>query len=258
MDDNTPPVDSIHPSQDKWAWSFWPTVGFGLAVGGAYLLVGLLVGLVFAVITFVSHPHITMSSLMSMFNDRMGLLLSVEGFFTVLVCLPLMAVFIRARKGVSVARYLGFNQIKWRTLVVVLAVSAGFLVLSGAVGTVFKVQESQFDVTLYRSSVFPPLLWLELVVLAPLFEETFFRGFLLEGFRQSRMGPVWAVVLTALAWSSLHVQYDLYGIATIFLFGLVLGFVRLKTRSLWSTLTMHAFWNLIAAVQIAIQVGAIK
>lgn len=258
MNQNMPPGDAGPSRQEKWAWDFWPTVGFGLAVGGAYLLVGLLVGLVFALIAFTSHSHTTVSALMSMFNDKMGFLLSIEGFFTVLVCIPLMAVFIRARKSISVAKYLGFNRIGWKTLLVVLAVSAGFLVLSGVIGSVFKLQESQFDISIYNTSVFPPLLWLELVVFAPLFEETLFRGFLLEGFRQSRIGPVWAVVLTALAWSSLHVQYNLYGIATIFVFGLVLGFVRLKTHSLWSTLAMHGLWNLIAAIQIAVQVGAIR
>jgi hypothetical protein len=63
------------------------------------------------------------------------------------------------------------------------------------------------------------------------------------------------VVLMALVWSSLHIQYDAYGMASIFVLGLVLGTVRIKTGSLWGPLLMHALWNLAATVQIATQIG---
>ena len=90
-----------------------------------------------------------------------------------------------------------------------------------------------------------------------MFEETFFRGFLFEGFRHSRIGIAGTIVLTALIWALFHVQYGIYEIVTIFVMGIILGIVRLDTRSLWSTLLMHAFSNLIATLEIAINVNAL-
>jgi len=69
---------------------------------------------------------------------------------------------------------------------------------------------------------------------------------------QSRIGVVGAIGLTAFFWAILHVQYGVYEIATIFLLGIVLGIMRFKTGSLWSPLLMHAFFNLIATLQVAL------
>lgn len=96
-----------------------------------------------------------------------------------------------------------------------------------------------------------------MVIFAPIFEEVLFRGFLFEGFRQSKLGPIGAIGLTALGWSLLHIQYGFYGIATIFVLGIVLGIVRIKTDSLWSPLIMHAFNNLVAMILVALSVSGL-
>ncbi|MFC2122910.1 CPBP family intramembrane glutamic endopeptidase, partial [Bacteroidota bacterium] len=61
-----------------------------------------------------------------------------------------------------------------------------------------------------------------------------------------------AIFLTALVWALIHVQYGAYEIAIIFIMGIMFGIVRLRTRSLWSTLLMHAFNNFIAMLQLAL------
>jgi len=96
---------------------------------------------------------------------------------------------------------------------------------------------------------------LALLVAAPIFEELFFRGFLLSGFSRTFLQPGGAVVVTSLAWSSIHVQYDVYGILTIFASGVILGFARLKTNSTLTTIIMHALMNLIATVETIIYVS---
>ncbi|MFC1958097.1 lysostaphin resistance A-like protein [Chloroflexota bacterium] len=112
-------------------------------------------------------------------------------------------------------------------------------------------------VNVYNTSVWPPLLWAALIIFAPAFEETFFRGFLFEGFRQSRIGIIGTIGLTALTWAALHMQYDIYGIVTIFIMGVLLGIVRLKTDSLWSPLLIHAFFNFVATLQVAINMNSL-
>ena len=62
-------------------------------------------------------------------------------------------------------------------------------------------------VDLYRRAWLPGLL-LALVVLAPVGEETLFRGFLYKGIAASRAGPIVAIIVSAIAWAPLHIQYE--------------------------------------------------
>jgi membrane protease YdiL (CAAX protease family) len=63
------------------------------------------------------------------------------------------------------------------------------------------------------------------------------------------------VVLTSLVWTALHVGYSLYSLGAIFVFGIILGFVRYRTGSLWSTVIMHAFYNAVGVSLIALNLG---
>jgi membrane protease YdiL (CAAX protease family) len=103
----------------------------------------------------------------------------------------------------------------------------------------------------YQSAGFAPLLWLALVVAAPLAEEVFFRGFLFQGVRHTRLGASGAVLFTSFAWALVHVQYDSYEISTVFVLGLILGVARLRTNSLYTTIAMHALVNLLATLEVA-------
>jgi membrane protease YdiL (CAAX protease family) len=98
----------------------------------------------------------------------------------------------------------------------------------------------------------PFWLLVALLVAAPLFEETFFRGFLFAGLQPSFIGPVGTVVLTSVGWGLLHTQYDAFDVATIIGFGLLLGWARLRSRSLLVPLGIHALTNLVAVVEAAI------
>src|SRR5215510_3002362 len=96
-----------------------------------------------------------------------------------------------------------------------------------------------------------PLLpfWFALVVAAPLFEEAFFRGFLLKGLESSFAGPIGAVIVTAGLWAAIHIQYDAPEIAIIFCVGLLFGTARIFTGSLLVPIGLHAITNLAATIQ---------
>ncbi len=100
-----------------------------------------------------------------------------------------------------------------------------------------------------RASGTVVILILALVVAAPLMEEFLFRGFLLPGYAASRLGPVGAVVLTSLAWASMHVQYEIFFVAQIFILGCVFGWLRLRSGSTILTLMLHATVNTVALLQ---------
>jgi CAAX protease family protein len=105
------------------------------------------------------------------------------------------------------------------------------------------------------SAANPIFLFVALTLFAPLFEEVFFRGFLYSGLEAIGARGWVPVVTTAALWSVLHVQYDLYGIVSIFVMGLLLGAARRSTDSILPCLAMHCAGNAIAYVETAYRAG---
>jgi hypothetical protein len=60
---------------------------------------------------------------------------------------------------------------------------------------------------------------------------------------QPRLG----LALTALLFAALHVQYSWTGMATIVVFGLALGFVRMRSNTT-TAIAIHALYDIIAAL----------
>jgi len=97
-----------------------------------------------------------------------------------------------------------------------------------------------------RSSML--MLLLTAVLLAPVFEEVLFRGFLLQGFLlwapKSRFA---CMLLTSLLFAALHTQYVHWEtIAVLTLFSLLLCYARLRSNSLALPIFLHTLNNLIA------------
>lgn len=80
-------------------------------------------------------------------------------------------------------------------------------------------------------------------VLAPLGEETLFRGVLLTGLMQ-RIGAGWAVLASALAFGLFHV--DVYDLPFLTAAGIILALTYLWRRTLWASITAHATANFIS------------
>ena len=83
------------------------------------------------------------------------------------------------------------------------------------------------------------------VVWAPFAEELFFRGFILSALA-SMIGPLRAAVVTAALFAGAHVFIST--MIPIFLLGLVLAWLYLRTRSLLQAYLAHAAWNLLVTL----------
>ena len=234
-------------------WGFWPTFGFGFIIGIVALFVQGIIVAAFVAANFMSDPDaFTLESVNDLATN--GLLLSIATIVSSIICVGLVILIIKMRKNTAIATYLDLNPIGWKTILILLVVSIAFIVLSSLAANYAGVPDtSDFQIDMYRTSVWPVLLWIAVVIFAPLFEEVLFRGFLFQGFQHSRVGVIGAIILTALPWALLHVQYELFHIGTIFVLGLIFGFTRYKTKSLWSTLYMHTFNNLAAMILTALQ-----
>lgn len=85
-------------------------------------------------------------------------------------------------------------------------------------------------------------------VLAPMIEETLFRGIIFGGLK-SYFGKWTAAVISAALFSGLHLQ--LIGFLPRFILGLILVHLYDKYRSLYPSMAFHALNNLVAAVLMA-------
>jgi membrane protease YdiL (CAAX protease family) len=84
-----------------------------------------------------------------------------------------------------------------------------------------------------------PLL-LNVVLLAPLFEEFLFRGFLLSQFRR-HAGESGAVMLSALMFGAMHMSPD--ALLPLTGLGVILAIVARASGGLWAPVLLHSLWN---------------
>ena len=88
------------------------------------------------------------------------------------------------------------------------------------------------------------------VVIAPLVEEIFFRGFMYQAFRKTM--PVWpAAILASLVFGIAHIEPSI--IIPIAIVGMILLGIYRWTGNLWSSIITHAGYNAIAVTALAVQ-----
>jgi CAAX protease family protein len=235
-------------------WGIWATLGFSLIIVAAFLLVQVLVSSILVAVELKRNPALDVEAYGQALASN-GLLLALATIGGMLTTVALVGLFVRLRKDVSISRYLHLHPVEPTILVRWLGIMLALALLWDAVTYLFgRSVIPDFMLAAYRSAGFAPLFWLALVAAAPLAEEVFFRGFLFEGIRHTRLGGSGAVLLTSLAWALVHVQYDSYEISTVFVLGLILALARLRTNSLYTTIAMHALINLVATSEVAVYV----
>ncbi|MFO7774892.1 MAG: CPBP family intramembrane glutamic endopeptidase [Candidatus Hydrogenedentota bacterium] len=124
---------------------------------------------------------------------------------------------------------------------------------AAALGLVILGQPVVLDwvISVYETATWMPYFVVALCVLAPIYEELFFRGFLLRGLEQSRLGATGGIVVSSALWAAIHLQYPLQGVVIIFIMGLFLGVAWVKTRSLGLVILLHGAANALTLMQIA-------
>lgn len=248
----TPMPQGAEPKAGRAVLGPWTTFFFSVVtlVVFAVLQVAVFVG--FVMVRYAGDPAFDLDSFMTeAIYD--GFVLAVSTLVTGTLCTGLILLYIRYGSRSSIKEYLALKPVAWKTVGFWFAVMALFVLLSdGLTYLLDRPVTPDFMVRTFATAGFLPLFLLALVVLGPLFEEVLFRGFMFAGLRHSRLGDPGAILITAALWAAIHLQYDLYGIATIFVMGIVLGVVRMKTGSLYLTFALHAAINLLAVTQVVL------
>ncbi|HWB08188.1 MAG TPA: CPBP family intramembrane glutamic endopeptidase [Pirellulales bacterium] len=242
------------PTPAEPRWGFWATAGFSLVVVAVFVGLQTAAAIGFVVVQIAVSGQIPNEAEAASLGSN-GLLLSLATLISMPASLALVCLFAKIKRGATVRGYLGLRGVTFHVglawLGIMLLYAAAVDGLTYALG---RPIVPEFMVSAYGSAGFLPLLWIALVILAPLFEEIFFRGFMLEGLRHTRLGAIGAVMLTAIAWAEIHLQYDAYQIGVIFVGGLLLGAARIRTGSVLLAMGMHSLQNIIATTEAAVYV----
>ena len=252
-----PSSDDMRDDMSAKPWGLWATLGFSAIVLALYAVLQILVATVFASFAKAEHPELDLEVYAKSLSSN-GFCIAVMAVVSGLICTPLTLLFTKLRKTISVKNYIGFKEPLKREWVQWLLILAAFLFLSDGVSLLLHQPiVPPFMVDAYKTASSLPALLFAIVVVAPIFEEIFFRGFLFQGIRYSRLGPIGAIGITSLVWAVMHLQYDVYGMATVFALGLLFAMARLKTDSIHLLMVMHSFVGLVATLETVLYVHSL-
>jgi uncharacterized protein len=241
-----PPVITPAPRPPK-IWKFW-----GTALWGLFVFAAMFAGQIAVVAFFMVSQGgpIDMATMIHVVSRGLTISLSV------IMGLPavVLALWIAIRPTrTPMADYLALRWTSWKSLLLgaaaLIALVAAWELLSRALGR--EVQPG-FMGDVLKSAQADGAVWLLLIAFgvgAPVSEELFARGFLYRGWSESSLRVPGAIVLSSLAWTALHLQYDWFFFGEIFSIGLLFGYLRYRTNSIWLTIVLHGLNNLAATVQ---------
>jgi uncharacterized protein len=228
---NIPPVDgSLSPQTGitpSLPWSLGDTwIGLGLLV---------LIEAVILILVLVFKP------------------LNIYGTFTAVVlemAYVIPAVVILAVRGAS-WKFFGFHKFDVSSLGLGcgLVVASYFISLINNIAFHFLGQKLQVDLLLHLMGSLQNPYWLvfSAVIVAPLVEECFFRGFLFAGFRQA-YGWNRAALLSSLVFAIGHME--LAALIPTFLLGYIFSYIYHRSNSIWPGVILHFLVNAFGMIAI--------
>ncbi len=236
-------------------WGPWATAGWTVLI-----IVGIFVVQIIQLIVFLSIDMARTGQLVLRPTIEQATALEQSGVF-IAVLIPLSAIFvilaiwllIRLRRGLPLREYLALRRatlgqfIRWTLLLL-----AVMLLMGWVMSLLGRDELPESNLNWWRTAGWAlPLLVLSIVVIAPIYEELLFRGFIFKGLEHSRLGADGAIIISALSWTLIHFQYDRpEHLVYIFMIGLVIGYSRARSGSIYVPIALHVFNNLLVVVQL--------
>ncbi len=242
------PALGIHAGAGPWG--FWGSLGWGLFA----VLTGFMGAMAWTVIWMLRHQ-------LRIPDAEDATYATVAGIVASVAPVVVLAVAAKIRKW-HLRDYFALDAAGCRDLVLGAACLAGLIVAFGVIPSLLGIDDGTSKVVeAYRQAQLAgvlPLLWLAMVVVAPITEELLFRGFLHRGWSPSWLGTSGTIVLTSALWALLHQQYGWLGILFIFVMGLLFGWLRQRSGTTTVTIVLHALNNLFAMTIVALQLDWLR
>jgi hypothetical protein len=234
-------------------WGPWATIAWTILIVILFVVTQSLVVIVFIVMAAMGNESSDRIAQMARSLAMNGLVLSVATFSTTLICSAAIVGIVKLKRGSKLTHYLGLIRPNGGQLLRWAVVTMGFCVTFNLISSLLKRPiRPEYMTKLYTSIGSPWILWLAVIVAGPLFEELFFRGFVIKGLAESRLRWQGAVLISSGLWSLIHLQYSGYELVWVFLLGLILGVARVKTGSTLLTFLLHSLVNLAATIEVAV------
>lgn len=254
------PTGDVRP-KFPWQSAFWPTFGIAMVSILVQIVAAVVISLVFLAPMLLPGVKSLVAAHKEVFDALMQTVVYCGSFGLVIY------LFSRLFPGISIIKLIGAHPGNLKNGKV--AKYVGIAVV-GYIGAILLVSFAYKYLPLpppyspagdYASNLQTPLAMvlfaLQACVLAPLFEEVFFRGFLLNVFRAgiansaaSKIGMVACNVLAILLSSAIFAgaHGTLSGFVGLFIIGCVLAEVYRSTGSLYTSMIMHMMVNLGATI----------
>lgn len=243
-----PPLPNLPPSSSVWnGWMsllWWVVIFFGFITIQSLIFV-------FGAISILNEKHPEGYNVLQMANNPDSELYQLQtngdliGWVSIgsgILCTFLILLFIRLKKGEPWRTYLNLNKVKPLHWILWIGGTVAFGALMELVTASSDAFETSFMSDVYSTSTMLPLLYLGVGIIGPIFEEVWFRGFFFKGLSHS-WGPHAAVLITSLIFTFIHMQYSLEVLLLLFPMGLLLGYARHYTGSLWVPIVIHILNN---------------
>lgn len=148
---------------------------------------------------------------------------------------------------------LRIKKVPFSTIYYTILLSLGVIILSDEVDKIVQIFIEAPEYVVDLNGVLKPeslsgflLLFIAVVIIAPLGEELLFRGFFQKILEDNWKDVTRAVLVTAVIFSFIHMNP--FWFAQIYILGILLGFLAWKTNSIIPSLILHSLNNLIALV----------
>jgi CAAX protease family protein len=150
------------------------------------------------------------------------------------------------RKHHASLKTLGFVNFRFSVVAVGIGLLFAFYIFNGVYASLLhalglQVQTDLTPVMRQLSSPWP--LFVATVLVAPVVEETFFRGFVFGGLR-SRYDWRWAAAISAALFAVAHLQITFF--IPAFILGYLFAYLYQRSDSIWPGMIMHALVNAVA------------
>lgn len=167
----------------------------------------------------------------------------------VLMVVPLI-VFLKFKK-LPLFHSVRFKVLKYSTIKPIILFSTGLIILSDEVDRIIQLFVPTPEYVLDLNYLLKPdsflgaiLLFIAVVILAPLGEEIVFRGFLQQILEKHWKDITRAILITSLIFSLIHMNP--FWFVQIYFLGVILGFLAWKTKSIIAPLILHSLNNSMA------------
>lgn len=129
-----------------------------------------------------------------------------------------------------------------------LMLTFAYIVLSYLINILLDVRMPEWMLDMRDTIDYGWLSLLSICLIAPIFEELVFRGFIFSKIERTRLRKSGAVIVTAIIFTLIHTQYEGIVLVDLFVLSLLLSFIRLKTNNLKYCIAVHMLNNMVSAL----------